>query len=149
MPYSLLNVRVLVVNGLATILQSFFSQSQYCVNQAYVECVSAGLTKYKIIAERIATACTDSLLKQTMPWQVYQALRSDFSSRRKDRCIRVDFSGGVVSGMDDLERMLRDAIKSTFEARAGAYDEQVRLSPIACYSLSSEAGSQAGCSKAG
>lgn len=64
-----------------------------------------------------------------MPWQVYQALRSDFSSRRKDRCIRVDFSGGVVSGMDDLERMLRDAIKSTFEARAGAYDEQVHLCP--------------------
>jgi hypothetical protein len=37
----------------------------------------------------------------------------------------VDFSGGVVSGVDDLERMLRDAIKSTFEARAAAYDEQV------------------------
>ena len=56
--------------------------------------------------------------------QVFQALRSDFSSRRKERCIRVDFSGGVVSGVDDLERMLRDAIKSTFEARAAAYDEQ-------------------------
>lgn len=57
--------------------------------------------------------------------QVFQALKSDFSSRRRDRCIRVDFSGGMVSGVDDLERMLRDAIKSTFEARAAAYDEQV------------------------
>ncbi len=60
-----------------------------------------------------------------MPAQVFQALRSDFSSRRKDRCLRVDFSGGMVSGVDDLERMLRDAIKTTFEARAAAYDEQV------------------------
>ena len=70
---------------------------------------------------------------------MYQALRSDFSSRRKDRCIRVDFSGGVVSGMDDLERMLRDAIKSTFEARATAYDEQVHLLPPASYSHIAEA----------
>ena len=62
-----------------------------------------------------------------VPVQVFQALRSDFSSRRKDRCIRVDFSGGMVSGVDDLERMLRDAIKTTFEARAAAYDEQVLL----------------------
>ena len=74
---------------------------------------------------------------------MYQALRSDFSSRRKDRCIRVDFSGGVVSGMDDLERMLRDAIKSTFEARAAAYDEQVRLCLTASPSFCGEAGFQA------
>ena len=66
-------------------------------------------------------------LLRPMPVQVFQALRSDFSSRRKDRCIRVDFSGGMVSGVDDLERMLRDAIKTTFEARAAAYDEQVLL----------------------
>ena len=39
----------------------------------------------------------------------------------------MDFSGGMVSGVDDLERMLRDAIKTTFEARAAAYDEQVLL----------------------
>lgn len=65
-----------------------------------------------------------------MSVQVFQALRSDFSSRRKDRCVRVDFSGGMVSGVDDLERMLRDAIKSTFETRAAAYDEQVAATTL-------------------
>ena len=50
----------------------------------------------------------------------------------------MDFSGGVVSGMDDLERMLRDAIKSTFEARAAAYDEQVRLCPFDWYGVTTE-----------
>ncbi len=40
--------------------------------------------------------------------------------------MRLDFSGGLVTGVDDLERQLRDAVKSTFEARAAAYDEEVR-----------------------
>lgn len=39
--------------------------------------------------------------------------------------MRLDFSGGLVTGVDDLERQLRDAVKSTFEARAAAYDEEV------------------------
>ncbi len=41
--------------------------------------------------------------------------------------MRLDFSGGLVTGVDDLERQLRDAVKSTFEARAAAYDEEVCL----------------------
>jgi hypothetical protein len=57
--------------------------------------------------------------------QVFAALRSDFSTRRRERCMRLDFSGGLVTGVDDLERQLRDAVKSTFEARAAAYDEEV------------------------
>lgn len=57
--------------------------------------------------------------------QVFAALRNDFSTRRRERCMRLDFSGGLVTGVDDLERQLRDAVKSTFEARAAAYDEEV------------------------
>lgn len=66
--------------------------------------------------------------------QVFAALRSDFSTRKRERCLRVDFSGGLVTGIDDLERMLRDAVKSTFEARTAAYDDEVsyhELSPFA------------------
>jgi hypothetical protein len=57
--------------------------------------------------------------------QVFAALRSDFSTRRRERCVRVDFAAGLVTGVDDLERLLRDALKATFEARATAYDEEV------------------------
>ena len=39
--------------------------------------------------------------------------------------MRVDFTAGQVTGVDDLERLLRDALKATFEARAAAYDEEV------------------------
>ncbi|BDA42989.1 Trafficking protein particle complex subunit 10 [Coccomyxa sp. Obi] len=60
------------------------------------------------------------------PSKVFAALRNDFSTRRRERCMRLDFSGGLVTGVDDLERQLRDAVKSTFEARAAAYDEEVR-----------------------
>jgi hypothetical protein len=58
--------------------------------------------------------------------QVFAAVRSDFSTRKRDRCLRVDFAGGLVTGIDDLERMLRDAVKTTFEARAAAYEDEVR-----------------------
>ena len=98
--------------------------------QLSLDCfVCGGLESRAVQMSRQSAAACCVGTKHECPWQVYQALRSDFSSRRKDRCIRVDFSGGVVSGMDDLERMLRDAIKSTFEARAAAYDEQVHLQP--------------------
>ena len=59
--------------------------------------------------------------------QVFAALRSDFSTRRRERCVRVDFTSGLVTGVDELERLLRDAFKATFEARAAAYDEEVRV----------------------
>ena len=58
---------------------------------------------------------------------MFAALRSDFSTRRRERCVRVDFAAGLVTGMDDLERLLRDALKATFEARAAAYDEEVPI----------------------
>lgn len=44
--------------------------------------------------------------------------------------MRLDFSGGLVTGVDDLERQLRDAVKATFEARAAAYDEEVHMVAI-------------------
>ena len=57
--------------------------------------------------------------------QVFAALRSDFSTRRRERCVRVDFTAGLITGVDELERLLREAFKATFEARAAAYDEEV------------------------
>ena len=67
--------------------------------------------------------------------QVFAALRSDFSTRRRERCVRVDFTSGLVTGVDELERLLRDAFKATFEARAAAYDEEVSLFRNCCVLL--------------
>ena len=32
---------------------------------------------------------------------------------------------GVITGLEELERLLKDAIKATFEAREKAYDAEV------------------------
>lgn len=50
-----------------------------------------------------------------------------------------------MSGMDDLERMLRDAIKTTFEARAAAYDEQVVSHALQCVCTLCEPSSSGWC----
>lgn len=37
---------------------------------------------------------------------------------------------GMITGLEELDRLLKDAIKSTFEARAKAYDSEVRHPPV-------------------
>ena len=58
-----------------------------------------------------------------------EALRHDFSSRRRERCVRLDLIAGgskiTVAGLDELERLLREAVKASFEARQAAYDDEV------------------------
>lgn len=59
-----------------------------------------------------------------------EALRHDFSTRRRERCVRLDLltSGSnkvTVAGLDELERLLREAVKASFEARQAAYDDEV------------------------
>ncbi|KAK9806020.1 hypothetical protein WJX73_006019 [Symbiochloris irregularis] len=60
--------------------------------------------------------------------KVFEALKSEFSSRKRDRCVRLEALGprGVITGLEELERLLKEAIKATFEAREKAYDAEVR-----------------------
>ena len=65
-----------------------------------------------------------------MVQQVMEALRHDFSTRRRERCVRLDLvtTGSnkvTVAGLDELERLLREAVKASFEARQAAYDDEV------------------------
>ena len=61
--------------------------------------------------------------------QVFEALRHDFNTRRRERCVRLDlpYEGrGSITGLEDLERFLKDAVKASYEARQAAYEEEVR-----------------------
>lgn len=62
--------------------------------------------------------------------QVFDALRHDFNTRRRERCVRLDFplqqGQGSVGGLEDLEQLIKGAIKASFETRAAAYEEEVR-----------------------
>ena len=60
--------------------------------------------------------------------QVFEALRHDFNTRRRERCVRLDLppgGRGSIAGLEDLERFLKDAVKASYEARQGAYEEEV------------------------
>ena len=61
--------------------------------------------------------------------QVLETVSHDFRSKRRDRVLRLDVQpgrGGSVLGLEDLCAMLKDTVKASFEARAKAYDDEVR-----------------------
>lgn len=68
---------------------------------------------------------------------MFESLRHDFNSRKRERCVRLDLPSapgrGSVAGLDELERHLKEAVKASFEARAAAYDEEVRLGGMLIY----------------
>ena len=61
--------------------------------------------------------------------QVFDALRHDFNTRRRERCVRLDFpvqqGQGSIAGLEELEQLLKAAVKASFETRAAAYEEEV------------------------
>ena len=60
--------------------------------------------------------------------QVFESVRHDLGTRRRERCVRLDVGprGAVLqASLNDLERQLADALRATFEARQAAYDEEV------------------------
>ncbi|KAK9821758.1 hypothetical protein WJX81_004662 [Elliptochloris bilobata] len=59
--------------------------------------------------------------------KVFAALRGDFSERKRERCVRLDaLPGGRLGGAEEWARLLGAALRETFEARARAYDAEVR-----------------------
>ena len=60
---------------------------------------------------------------------MFQTLRGDFSTRRRERCLRLDplstGAGITMAGVEELERLVREAVQATFQGRAAAYDEEV------------------------
>ncbi len=61
--------------------------------------------------------------------QVFDALRYDFDTRKRERCVRLDFpvqqGQGSIAGLEELEQLLKAAVKTSFETRAAAYEEEV------------------------
>ena len=66
---------------------------------------------------------------KTSVLQVFDALRHDFNTRRRERCVRLDFPAqqgqGSVGGLEELEQLIKASIKASFETRAAAYEEEV------------------------
>ena len=68
------------------------------------------------------------------PAKVLEAMRKDLGSKRRERVVRLDPpppGGGPASrtslaGLPELEAALTEAIRASFEARAAAYEEEVR-----------------------
>ncbi len=60
---------------------------------------------------------------------MFDALRHDFNTRRRERCVRLDFpvqqGQGSIAGLEELEQLLKAAVKASFETRAAAYEEEV------------------------
>ncbi|KFM24624.1 Trafficking protein particle complex subunit 10 [Auxenochlorella protothecoides] len=69
---------------------------------------------------------------------VYDTMRRDFAYKRRDRCVRLDpppstapgpvmgTPRGSIAGLEILEYLVREAVMLTFEARTGAYQEEIR-----------------------
>ncbi len=61
--------------------------------------------------------------------QVFDALRYDFDTRKRERCVRLDFpvqqGQGSIAGLEELEQLLKAAVETSFETRAAAYEEEV------------------------
>lgn len=70
------------------------------------------------------------------PRKVFEKIRDDFNVKKgRERCVRLDLynanqlkSGGqgMISGLDELECLLKDCIKTAFQTRQSAYDEEAR-----------------------
>ncbi|GAB4816227.1 hypothetical protein N2152v2_003273 [Parachlorella kessleri] len=81
------------------------------------------------------------------PAKVFDSMRRDLNTKRRDRCVRLDPATGAASaaagsagssgpaagpvagtilGLEELERAMKEAIRACFEARTAAYDEEVR-----------------------
>ena len=62
---------------------------------------------------------------------MFDALRHDFNTRRRERCVRLDFpvqqGQGSIAGLEELEQLLKAAVKASFETRAAAYEEEVQI----------------------
>lgn len=71
--------------------------------------------------------------------QVFDRLRDDFNPKKnRDRCVRLDLydasqlkdAQGMIVGLDALENTVKDCIKTAFQTRQTAYDEEVRFGSL-------------------
>lgn len=96
--------------------------------------MSLSLDQHAVPDGQHAHSCICKACKAQLPaaCQVFEALRSEFNTRKRDRCVRLEALGprNVVTGLEELDRLIKEAVVATFEARAKAYDQEVP-SPVA------------------
>ncbi|KAL6779718.1 hypothetical protein ACKKBG_A13445 [Auxenochlorella protothecoides x Auxenochlorella symbiontica] len=88
----------------------------------------------ELVIAYVAPAAADSRATA----KVYDTMRRDFAYKRRDRCVRLDpppstapgpvmgTPRGSIAGLEILEYLVREAVMLTFEARTGAYQEEIR-----------------------
>mmetsp|Transcript_23884 Transcript_23884/g.66233 ORF Transcript_23884/g.66233 Transcript_23884/m.66233 type:complete len:1100 (-) Transcript_23884:40-3339(-) len=68
------------------------------------------------------------------PKRVFEKIRDDFNSKKRERCVRLDTPvmtsqgplSGPCDGLHELEAFLKASVAASFEARQAAYEEEVR-----------------------
>jgi len=67
------------------------------------------------------TDSTNKVIKR-----VYSKLEGDFSSKRRERCCKLDMHGADVAAWEDLESKIVECIRNTLDRRVQYYEEEVR-----------------------
>jgi hypothetical protein len=58
--------------------------------------------------------------------RVYSKLENEFSSKRRERCCKLELHGGETAVWDDLESKIVECIRITLDRRVLYYEEEVR-----------------------
>lgn len=61
-----------------------------------------------------------------MAKKVYARLEVDFSSKKRERCCKLDFHGPDTNFWDDLEAKIMECIRNTLDRRIQFYEEEIR-----------------------
>ncbi|XP_072967232.1 trafficking protein particle complex II-specific subunit 130 homolog [Typha angustifolia] len=61
-----------------------------------------------------------------MAKKVYTRLEVDFSSKKKERCCKLDLHGADASFWEDLDSKIVESIRSTLDRRVQFYEEEIR-----------------------
>ncbi|XP_009769983.1 trafficking protein particle complex II-specific subunit 130 homolog isoform X1 [Nicotiana sylvestris] len=61
-----------------------------------------------------------------MAKKVYAKLEVDFSSKKRERCCKLDFHGPDTNFWDDLEAKIMECIRNTLDRRVQFYEEEIR-----------------------
>ncbi|KAK4487353.1 hypothetical protein RD792_006024 [Penstemon davidsonii] len=61
-----------------------------------------------------------------MAKKVYQKLEVDFSSKKRERCCKLDMHGSDANFWEDLEAKIMECIRNTLDRRIQFYEEEIR-----------------------
>jgi hypothetical protein len=72
----------------------------------------------------VSKATADNSIKLSK--RVYSRIEGDFSSKKRERCCKVDLHGGDTSVWEEIELKIVECIRFTLDRRVQFYEEEVR-----------------------